>query len=113
MTAVSRRASWATLRPPAPADVAAVPLVYETTQYPNFFVESNGDAVIDEVDGKAVAFNAWTPRSLRTAYNWKLVTADPGNYAHNPQYALELLFDSIEDLSDPLGTDMENPGLLR
>ena len=94
-------------------DVAGAPMVYEGSRYPYFFADANGDAVIDEADGKAVAYNAWTPRSLRTAYNWKLVTSDPGNYAHNPQYALELLYDSIDDLSDPLGTDMENLGLLR
>jgi hypothetical protein len=94
-------------------EVAEAPMVYEGTRYPYFFADTNGDAVIDEVDGEAVAYNAWTPRSLRTAYNWKLVTDDPGNYAHNPHYALELLYDSIEDLGEPLGTDMQSLGLLR
>ena len=60
-----------------------------------------------------MAYNGWTPRSLRAAYNWKLVTSDPGNYAHNPHYALELLYDSIEDLSGPLGIDMATLNLLR
>ena len=50
---------------------------------------------------------------LRTAYNWKLVTADHGAYVHNPPYALELLYDSIEDLSEPLGIEMASHGLLR
>ena len=45
--------------------------------------------------------------------NWKLVTADPGNYAHNPQYSLELLYDAIADLSGPLGIDMDALNLLR
>ena len=94
-------------------EVAGSPMVYEGSRYPYFFADANGDAVIDEAEGEAVAYNSWTPRSLRTAYNWKLVTSDPGNYAHNPQYALELLYDSIEDLGEPLGTDMENLGLLR
>ena len=53
------------------------------------------------------------PRSLRAAFNWKLVTADPGNYAHNPLYTLELLYDSIADLSDPLGVDVEEMNLRR
>jgi hypothetical protein len=65
------------------------------------------------VDGRPVAYNSWTPRSLRTAYNWKLVTSDPGNFAHNPYYTLELLYDSIADLSDPLGVNVEDLGLLR
>lgn len=94
-------------------DVANVPMVYDGTRYPYFFRDANGDGVIDESEGSAVAYDAWTPRSLRAAYNWKLVTADPGNYAHNPHYALELLYDSIEDLSGPLGFGMESLNLLR
>ncbi len=95
------------------ADVANAPIVYDGTRYPYFFADANGDGVLDQSDGQPVAYDAWTPRSLRAAYNWKLVTADPGNYAHNPPYILELLYDSIEDLSGPLGTDMEALGLLR
>ena len=94
-------------------DVAGVPIVYDGTRYPYFFTDANGDGVIDESEGKPVAYHSWTPRSLRAAYNWKLVTSDPGNYAHNPHYALELLYDSIEDLSGPLGMDLEALNLLR
>jgi len=94
-------------------EVAGVPMVYDGTSYPYFFTDANGDGVVDVADGGAVAYNAWTPRSLRTAFNWKLVTADPGNYAHNPHYALELLYDSIEDLSESLGQDMAVFNLLR
>lgn len=95
------------------ADVAGAPMVYDGTQYPYFFSDANGDGVIDVSEDQAVAYSAWTPRSLRAAYNWKLVTADPGSYAHNPHYALELLYDSIEDISAPLGIDMEDLDLLR
>lgn len=94
-------------------DVAGVPMIYDGNRYPYFFTDANGDGMIDMSDGRPVAFSAWTPRTLRAAFNWKLVTADPGNYAHNPYYALELLYDSISDLSGPLGIDMEELGLLR
>ncbi|PWR04562.1 cytochrome C [Meridianimarinicoccus roseus] len=95
------------------AEVALVPIVYDGSRYPYFFADSNGDGMADQANGKAVPYNAWTPRSLRAAYNWKLVTADPGNYAHNPAYVLELLHDAIEDLTGPLGRDMDALGLLR
>ncbi|WP_099045490.1 cytochrome c3 family protein [Pseudoponticoccus marisrubri] len=85
------------------AEVAGVPVVYDGGRYPYFFTDANGDGRADMTDGKPVAYDAWTPRSLRTAYNWKLVTADPGNFAHNPPYALELLYDSIEDLNTAMG----------
>lgn len=94
-------------------DLVGAPVIYDGTRYPYFFSDANGDGVIDTADGKPVAYDAWTPRSLRTAFNWKLVTADPGNFAHNPQYSLELLYDSIEDLSEPLGVAMDDLDLLR
>lgn len=94
-------------------DVAGTPVVYDGARYPYFFSDANGDGVADEAGGQPVAYDAWTPRSLRAAYNWKLVTADPGNYAHNPYYSLELLYDSVEDLSGPIGADMEDLDLLR
>lgn len=94
-------------------DVADAPMIYDGTRYPYFFADANGDGVIDESEGRPAAYTSWTPRSLRAAYNWKLVTADPGNYAHNPPYMLELLYDSMEDLSVPLGTDLQALGVLR
>ncbi|SFI31186.1 Cytochrome c7 [Jannaschia pohangensis] len=94
-------------------DVVGAPAIYDATRYPYFFADANGDGAIDMADGRPVAYASWTPRGLRTAFNWKLVTADPGNYAHNPLYSLELLYDAIEDLSAPLGLDMDDLGLLR
>jgi hypothetical protein len=95
------------------SEVAGTPVIYDGTRYPYFFEDANGDGFIDEAEGRPVPYTTWTPRSLRTAYNWKLVTADPGNYAHNPHYALELLYDAIEDLTGPLGQDMDGLNLLR
>lgn len=95
------------------ADVVGAPVTYEAARYPYFFLDANGDGFSDEADGTPIAYNAWTPRSLRAAYNWKVVTADSGSYVHNPAYVLELLYDSIADLSGALGTDVKAMGLLR
>ncbi|MCR9110669.1 cytochrome c3 family protein [Marivita sp. XM-24bin2] len=95
------------------SEVVEAPIVYDGTRYPYFFADANGDGLADQADGRPVAYNSWTPRGLRATYNWKLVTSDPGNYAHNPPYMLELLYDSIENLSAPLGRDMKDFGLLR
>lgn len=89
------------------------PIVYDGNRYPYFFADANGDGVADMVDGRAQSYADWTPRLLRAAYNWKLVTADPGAYVHNPHYALELLHDSIADLAGPLEVDMDSLRLLR
>ncbi|GGL81529.1 cytochrome c3 family protein [Wenxinia marina] len=93
--------------------VAGRPIVYDGTRYPYFFVDANGDDRADEGPDGLVAYDGWTPRLLRAAYNWKLVTSDPGNYAHNPPYVLELLHDSISDLAGPVGTEVGSLGILR
>ncbi|NKX43761.1 cytochrome C [Roseicyclus persicicus] len=95
------------------AEVVGVPIYYDGGRYPYFFADANGDGVADTADGNPVVYASWTPRLLRASYNWKLVTADPGAYAHNPHYALELLYDSIEDLAGALGVEMASLGLLR
>lgn len=95
------------------ANVAGTPMLYDGNRYPYFFADANDDGVADEADGRPVAYNAWTPRLLKATFNWKAVAADPGAYAHNAPYVLELIYDSIEDLSGPLGVDMASRGLLR
>jgi len=87
--------------------VAGTPMVYDGHKHPYFFADANGDGRIDETEGRAVAYNAWTPRLLKAAYNWKFVTSDAGAFVHNPHYALELLYDATEDIAQMLGHDME------
>lgn len=93
--------------------VAGTALVYDGARHPYFFADANGDGRADEAEGRPVGYNAWTPRLLRAAYNWKFVTADTGAYAHNPHYALELLYDSMEDLAQAMGEDFGAWGLTR
>ena len=96
------------------ANVIGTPMVYDGHRYPYFFTDANGDGVIDQdAEGKVVSYNAWTPRLLKAAYNWKVVTADPGIHAHNPYYALELLYDSVENLAGAEGMDVDMGGMLR
>jgi formate-dependent nitrite reductase cytochrome c552 subunit len=95
------------------AQVAQKPIVYDGAHHPYFFADANGDGLVDQVDGEAVVYDAWTPRLLEAAYNWKFVNADPGVHVHNAHYALELLYDSAEDLSGPLNVDMEQTGMAR
>lgn len=95
------------------AQVAGVGLVYDGSRYPYFFADANGDDRADEAEGRPVAYAAFTPRLLRAAYNWKFVDADPGAHVHNPHYVLELLYDSIEDLTVALGRDAGALGIRR
>ncbi|MBU1174412.1 MAG: ammonia-forming cytochrome c nitrite reductase subunit c552 [Alphaproteobacteria bacterium] len=96
------------------ANVAGTPMVFDGASYPYFFTDANLDGVADtDAQGKVVAYASWTPRLLKAVYNWKVVTADPGIHAHNPYYALELLYDSVEDLASADGMNVELGDMLR
>lgn len=64
---------------------------YKAAAYPYFF----------GADGKGYA--AWTPRLLRAAFNYQYVQKDPGAFAHNSKYIIQILIDSIEDLGGDVG----------
>jgi hypothetical protein len=81
------------------ARVAGVPLVYEPEVYPYFFVDSDADGAADEGEvTQDQRYAAWTPRLLRAAYNYQYATKDPGAFAHNPTYVLQVLYDSLADM---------------
>ena len=85
------------------ADVSGNALAYEPHSYPYFFNDSNGNGVADPDEAqRANAFAGWTPRLLRAAYNYQYAAKDPGAFAHNPKYIVQVLYDNLEDL----GADM-------
>jgi len=69
---------------------------YDAHSYPYFFVDADGNGVIDE--GETDRYSTWTPRLLRAAYNYQYVNKDPGAFAHNGLYIIQILQDSLEDL---------------
>jgi hypothetical protein len=74
-------------------------IIYDPATHPYFFVDTNGNGEVDadEVNGDN-RFNSWTPRLLRAAYNYQYASKDPGAFAHNGQYIVQVLYDSLEDL---------------
>lgn len=52
------------------------------------------------------AFIDWTPRLLMAVYNYQYVMKDPGGFAHNGQYIVQLLYDSLNSLRSRVSVDM-------
>lgn len=80
-------------------DTAGTAIVYDKSAYPYFFIDTNANGAVDE--GEAAfpnAYNAWTPRLLKAAYNYQVSLKDTGAYAHGNKYIVQLLYDSIADL---------------
>lgn len=91
------------------AEVAGSPLVYTSAAYPYFFIDTDEDGEASEEEAVFPnGYKSFTPALLKAAYNYQVSLKDPGGYAHNPKYHIELLYDSIEALNAELeeGVDL-------
>lgn len=87
--------------------VAGKPIVYNADAYPYFFVDTNGNGIADKDEMRVPnQYNAWTPRLMKAAYNYQFIKKDPGAFAHNPIYALQIIYDSIADLGTKVPLDL-------
>ena len=83
-----------------------------TSAYPYAFIDTNMDGIIDESEGIFPnQYKTFTPRMLRAGFNYMFAAKEPAAYVHNADYVLQLLFDSIEDLSEISG--ISTAGLTR
>jgi len=75
-------------------------IAYNAHSYPYFFIDTNGDGLADSPDEANYGnrYGTWTPRLLRAAYNYQYATKDPGGFAHNGEYIVQVLYDSIKDI---------------
>ncbi|MBZ0285532.1 MAG: hypothetical protein K8L97_32680 [Anaerolineae bacterium] len=89
-------------------EVSGTPLVYDSHSHPYFFIDTNdnGEADEDEINSDN-RYNAFTGNLLSAAYNYQVTLKDPGGYAHNPQYHIQLLFDSIAVLNEQIGDPVD------
>ena len=89
-------------------EVAGTAIVYSKDAYPYFFVDTNGDGQVAEDEASFPnSYKSWTPRLLKAAYNFQVSMKDPGAFAHNGKYIIELLYDSIADLNSKLSTPVD------
>jgi hypothetical protein len=80
-------------------DVVGVPIVYDLSLYPYFFIDTNSNGQADQDEVKAAnKYNSWTPRLLKAAYNYNYSMHDAGAFAHNSTYILQALYDSLADI---------------
>lgn len=88
--------------------VIEAPIVYGSS-FPYFMNDTDGDG---EADADEVNFGnryaSWTPRLMRAAYNYHYVNEDPGAFAHNPSYVVQILYDSLEDLGQQVPVEMSS-----
>ncbi len=77
--------------------------------YPYSFIDTNKDGQITEDEAAFPnQYKLFTPRLLKAAYNYMFTVKEPGAYIHNGKYVLQLMFDSIEDLSAVSGVTTDS-----
>lgn len=86
------------------SEIVGTPIIYDSHSYPYFFLDTDGDGAVTEGEASFPnRYNAFTPVLLQAAYNYQVTLKDPGGYAHNPDYHIQLLYDSIESINAQLG----------
>ena len=89
------------------AEVLDKPVAYNVSAYPYFFNDTDADGAASDTEAVYPnRYQNWTPRMLRAAYNYQLVAKEPAIYTHNPHYALQLLYDSLESLAEQVELDL-------
>ncbi len=84
---------YASIQAYAANNAGTDPIIYNGGRYPYFFIDSNGNGEADADEGDR--YGTWTPALLRGAYNYQYSLKDPGAYAHNGQYMIQVLYDAI------------------
>ena len=78
---------------------AGAGIVYDVSIYPYFFLDADEDGQPDnDEQGSSRRYDRWTPRLLKAAFNYQFAQKDPGVFAHNGHYVIQILVDSLRDI---------------
>ena len=90
------------------ANTIGVPIVYDH----GYYVDTDGDGEVDEDElDRSNRYASFSPRLYQAAYNYNFVEKDPGGFAHNGAYIMQLLYDGIESLGGDV-SGMTRPGAI-
>jgi hypothetical protein len=75
-------------------------ICYHETIYPYWFKDTDADGACAASEAVfANAYKSWSARLLRATYNFQVALKDPGAFAHNAKYIIQVMHDSIMDLN--------------
>lgn len=80
-------------------------ICYDEVTYPYVFIDTDQNGTCEASEASyGNRFTGWTARLLRASYNLQVATKDPGSFAHNGKYIIQLLYDAVSDLNTALTT---------
>jgi hypothetical protein len=97
-----------------PVDMGNDKICYSSSGYPYYFIDTDGNGECSSAEANfGNRYVAWTPRLLRAAYNYQVAGKDPGGFAHNGKYMIQLLHDSLQDINGALNSPADLSALQR
>jgi len=88
------------------ADVIGESILY-ADQFPYWFIDTNGNGEADEGEVNfGNQYASWTPRLVKATYNYHYVVEDPGGFMHNARYIIQIMYDTMDDLSTAVSVDL-------
>jgi len=89
-------------------------ICYDDAAYPYWFIDTDQSGSCEPSEANyGNRWQAWTARLLKAAYNFQVASKDPGNFAHNAKYTIQLLHDAITDLNVALTIDIDMANAIR
>lgn len=80
----------------------------EAGNYPYFFIDTDKDGKCSATETVSTnGYATFTSRLIRATYNYQVSKKDPGAFAHNGKYIIQLLYDSIMDLNGVITTKVD------
>ena len=90
------------------AEHSANGICYDPAAYPYWFIDTNSNGTCEATEAvNANKWVDWTARLVRATYNYQASQKDPGAFAHNAKYIMELLYDSIDHLNQGMTNDVD------
>lgn len=87
--------------------VSGKPIAFSPEAYPYWYADLNGNGRVDPEELRPDnGYKAYSPRLLQAVYNYTFALRDPGAAFHNGRYTLQLLYDSLESLSQKVPVEM-------
>lgn len=76
-------------------------------QFPYLFNDTNANRSLEPDEAVFPnAYKSFSPRLLRTAFNYQFSVKESAGYVHNGKYILQLLYDSIADMGEVVDVNM-------
>jgi predicted CXXCH cytochrome family protein len=86
----------------------ATPVCYADASYPYWFKDGDGDGKCSATEAQGPnAFASWTARLMRATYNFQMSVKDPGAFAHNAKYIIQLLYDATTNMNAALAQKVD------